>query len=194
MGKMVKGFTLILILVACLTPSYTNSTLVKGQVAKYVSVNVTSPIENQTYQTNIIPLNFTWDTNVNVSIIEKVDYSVNLDGQYGHHDGHDIAYGELPKSSIPSSYNTTINVPDGNHLLWVHVFVWYYVTVPSYFGNVDFAESLSEIVSFKVSPTTSPSPSPTPSVPEFSWLTILPILLTIPIALTIVRKRLQGKV
>ena len=33
--------------------------------------------------------------------------------------------------------------------------------------------------------------STTPSVPEFSLLTILPILLTIPIALAIVRKRLQ---
>jgi parallel beta-helix repeat protein len=32
------------------------------------------------------------------------------------------------------------------------------------------------------------------SVPEFSWLTILPILLTIPIALAIVRKKLQRNV
>ena len=109
MGKMVKGFTLILILVACLVPSYTNSTLVKGQVAKYVSVNVTSPIENQTYQTHIIPLNFTWDTNVSVSIIEKVDYSVNLDGQYGHHDGHDIAMGRFqnPPFLLPITQQLT---------------------------------------------------------------------------------------
>jgi hypothetical protein len=38
------------------------------------------------------------------------------------------------------------------------------------------------------------SPSPTPSVPEFSFLTILPILLALPIALAIVRKRLQRNV
>ena len=38
------------------------------------------------------------------------------------------------------------------------------------------------------------TPTPTPSVPEFSYLTILPILLTIPIALAIVRKRLQRNV
>ena len=37
-------------------------------------------------------------------------------------------------------------------------------------------------------------PNPTPSVPEFSWLTILPILLAITIALLIVRERLQGNV
>jgi hypothetical protein len=36
--------------------------------------------------------------------------------------------------------------------------------------------------------------TPTSSVPEFSWLTILPILLTIPIALAMVRKRLQSNV
>jgi hypothetical protein len=42
------------------------------------------------------------------------------------------------------------------------------------------------------SPT--PNPTPTPSIPEFSWLTILPILLAIPIALITVRKRLQGNV
>jgi hypothetical protein len=38
------------------------------------------------------------------------------------------------------------------------------------------------------------SPTPTSSVPEFSWLTILPILLTIPIAMIIARKRLQRNV
>ena len=40
----------------------------------------------------------------------------------------------------------------------------------------------------------TPAPTPTASVPEFSWLTILPILLAIPIALALVRKRLQGNV
>jgi hypothetical protein len=53
------------------------------------------------------------------------------------------------------------------------------------------------VVTVQSSPVASPSPSlpptnsPTPSVPEFSWLTILPFLLAIPIVLVIVRKRLQ---
>jgi hypothetical protein len=44
--------------------------------------------------------------------------------------------------------------------------------------------------------TTNPSSTtlPSPSVPELSWLTILPILLAIPIALITVRKRLQRNV
>jgi hypothetical protein len=38
------------------------------------------------------------------------------------------------------------------------------------------------------------SPTTTPSVPEFSWLAILPILLTTSIALAIVRKKPRGNV
>jgi hypothetical protein len=34
-------------------------------------------------------------------------------------------------------------------------------------------------------------PNPSPSVPEFSWLTILTLLLTIPIAIAIIRKRVK---
>jgi hypothetical protein len=44
-------------------------------------------------------------------------------------------------------------------------------------------------VSISTSPT--PNPTPTPSVPEFSWLMILPLLLFIPIALVIFRKRVH---
>ena len=40
----------------------------------------------------------------------------------------------------------------------------------------------------------SPTPTSSPTVPEFSWLTILPLLLVIPIILAIVRKRLQRNV
>jgi N-acetylneuraminic acid mutarotase len=42
--------------------------------------------------------------------------------------------------------------------------------------------------------TSNAYPSSTSTVPEFSWLTILPILLAIPIALAIDRKRLQRNV
>jgi hypothetical protein len=49
----------------------------------------------------------------------------------------------------------------------------------------------------QVVPNPTPTPiltlTPTPSVPEFSWLTILPILLTTTIALTIVRKKMVKK-
>ena len=48
--------------------------------------------------------------------------------------------------------------------------------------------------SININQESTPTPSPSPSVPEFSWLTILPILLAIPIALITVRKRLQRNV
>ena len=48
--------------------------------------------------------------------------------------------------------------------------------------------------SISSSTSSTATPTPTPSVPEFSWLTILPILLAITIALAIVRKRLQRNV
>ena len=48
--------------------------------------------------------------------------------------------------------------------------------------------------SININQESTPTPSPSPSVPEFSWLTILPILLAIPIVLVIVRKRLQRNV
>ena len=52
----------------------------------------------------------------------------------------------------------------------------------------------SPVVSPNPSTPSTNSPSPTSTVPEFSWLTILPILLTIPIVLVFVRKRLKRKI
>ena len=43
-------------------------------------------------------------------------------------------------------------------------------------------------------PSTTLSTTPTPSIPEFSWLTILPLLLAIPIVLVIVRKTVSRNI
>ena len=58
---------------------------------------------------------------------------------------------------------------------------------------VDTISGWSSTQTISVSSTYN-SQTPTPSVPEFSWLTILSLLLAIPIALIIVRKKLQGNV
>ena len=42
--------------------------------------------------------------------------------------------------------------------------------------------------------STSSNLSPTPNVPEFSWLTILPLLLAIPIVLVIIRKNVSRNI
>ena len=197
MGSLGKWFTLILTLIVMLAFVGANSTqLVEGQSI----VNITSPIQNQTYYTNSVLLNFTFETNL-ASNSRTVVFVYALDGQLGYHTPEGTRIERIGQFYPPfnSYYNTTIdNIPNGNHLLWVQVAL--------YGSSGEYpAESLSQIVSFTVdttrlpptptqTPTPSPSPSPTPSVPEFSWLTILPILLAIPLVLITVRKKLQGKV
>ena len=202
MGSLGKWFTLILILLVLLTFVGANSTLlVEGQSI----VNITSPIQNQTYYTNSVLLNFTFETNI-ASNTRAVVFVYALDGQLGYHTPEGTRIERIGEFYPPfnSFYSTTIDdVPNGNHLLWVQVAFY------SYSGGYP-AESLSQIVSFTVDntslppaspspsptqiPTPTPSPSPTSTIPEFSWLTILPILLTIPIVLIIVRKKLQRNV
>ena len=57
---------------------------------------------------------------------------------------------------------------------------------------VDVTSDWSSTQSITIPENNSSSPSPT--VPEFSWLTILPILLCVTIALALIRKRIQGNV
>jgi hypothetical protein len=73
----------------------------------------------------------------------------------------------------------------------------------SYFNYSMFYIGGTWQTGFTVSPIKTPTPSPTatptaspistanpsPTVPEFSWLTILPLLLCIPIVLIIIRKK-----
>ena len=65
-------------------------------------------------------------------------------------------------------------------------------SLPNTWSSIDL--SSLDVTIPAISTSSFEIPTPSPSVPEFSWLTILPILLTIPIALAIVRKRLQGNV
>jgi parallel beta-helix repeat protein len=66
-------------------------------------------------------------------------------------------------------------------------------------NNVDHYPLLSQSLSFPtpiIEPTTSPtsSPTPTPSVPEFSWLMILPLFLSILSIAVLIRSRKPWKV
>jgi hypothetical protein len=195
MDKIGKRFTLILILLFMLAVGFSNPVLpVKGQYY-YASIHVTSPIQNQIYSTNTIPLNFTMDTNiVNQSVYSVASFLCNLDGNRDYTGGTAIPMSGMPDDffqPVPNSYNTTINVPNGNHLLWVQVDFMVNDTskFPKYAPTV--VENLSQIVSFTVDTTNQPPPSPsltstpilsssptsTPTVPELSWLVILPLIL-----------------
>jgi hypothetical protein len=85
-----------------------------------------------------------------------------------------------------------VDIPDGNHTLKIIAFE---TGLAGYNENgrsiyYDINVNASATINFTVDKTSKP----TPSVPELSLLTILPIILTIPIAMAIARKRLQGNV
>ena len=104
---------------------------------------------------------------------------------------------------IPTDTNNratvTFNVPTYSGKWYVHVFFGghYYANYSMLYIAGDWETG------FTVYPAKTPTPSPTatptaspistanpsPTVPEFSWLTFLPILLYIPIVLIIIRKK-----
>jgi hypothetical protein len=105
--------------------------------------------------------------------------------------------------NIPSENWSAVAVPNSN----TSTFQFVESTLGKYGISLQITDSNGEseyesfqpmgiVVTVQLSPVAQPSTStsPSPSVPEFSWLTILPILLTVPIALIIVRKRLQRNV
>jgi hypothetical protein len=193
MEKNGKTFSLIIALLMLLVFASINLTpLVTGQATKKnLIIHIVSPIENQTYHTNKVLLNFTMTTNINEFYPNSsAVFTYDLDGtaldlrlvKLGFNDPNaaDIGWWYLP---LPPYISTTIDVADGNHLIWVQI--GYYTGDP--YDNGPYV-NLSQIVSFSVdntAPSTSPNlsftptPSPTPGVPELSWLIVLPLLLSV---------------
>ncbi len=66
----------------------------------------------------------------------------------------------------------------------------YYESAIAY--DADSGWSSTQTINLADGSTTNPTPFP--SVPEFSWLTILPLLVCIPLVLIMVKKRLQGNI
>jgi hypothetical protein len=92
--------------------------------------------------------------------------------------------------SIKDYTLTLINIPTG------HQTIEFTVTAIGIYLDGDyrsFTKSSIVTLDLKVNDSAT-NPISSPSVPEFSWLTILPILLTTTIALAIVGKRLQRNV
>jgi len=112
-------------------------------------------------------------------------------------------------TNIPTDPNgratVTFNVPTygGKWYVFVNFGGHSYANNIFYFGGTWQAEfTISPIETPTPSPTATATgtpiptdnPTPTPTVPEFSWLTILPILLAIPIVLFIIRKNVSRKI
>jgi|WetSurMetagenome_2_1015567.scaffolds.fasta_scaffold67673_1 hypothetical protein len=142
-----------------------------------INTQVTSPIQNEIYQTNAVPLSFICNTNITGITLESGIFTLVLDGQQGYHYGHGYYLGQA-FPPIPASFNTTMNLPDGNHTLWIDSTFW--LNDP-YEPNLKSIYRVSQIVNFEVSTgtnntITSVLPLPSPTVPELSWLIILPLL------------------
>jgi hypothetical protein len=71
---------------------------------------------------------------------------------------------------------------------------FYYVYYGFTFYGQESDWSKTQTISIgETSASTSPNPTPIPSIPEFSWLTILPLPLFIPIVLIMIRKRVHSR-
>ncbi|MGD6808311.1 MAG: hypothetical protein ACQCN3_01290 [Candidatus Bathyarchaeia archaeon] len=156
---------------------------VKAQTSESVKIIITSPVQNQVYPNRVF-LNFTCEGSL-VPINDGVLFVLNVDGEPGYHGGHGVRLGEM--NYVPSFFNTTVNLPDGNHTIWVNGFFWVYGAS----GQITCIESLSQIVNFVVDSehvSTSPElPSPSPTVPEISWSVILPLFCCLLFTAVIIR-------
>ena len=146
-------------------------------------------------------------------------FNIRYKGQYTdswtelYHAGTYISQQSGQYSTIPfllsGSYPSTVlgdlyrlNIPTGVRVdFQVQTLVGTTTRGSAQFGSGDAftgqASDWSNIQTVTIGETVSISPNPTqtptPSVPEFSWLTILPLLFSIPIVLIASKKRLHGK-
>jgi hypothetical protein len=181
-----------------------------------VPVNILSP-KNSTDYSNPVQLTFTIQVTGLFGQFGNVGYQIdngviNSTTNYGKSvvtATNVPAPGDFYKTTTAQGTITLPDLPNGNHKVTVY-YGWQYLGVPENpslkrYEVYGYTSAIFTVGSPTETPpvTTSPSPSsaetspiitPSPSVPELSYLTILPILLAIPIALAIARMRLQGKV
>ncbi len=173
--KISKGLRVFFFLLMLLALSFTNSTLfVQATIYDItINVNVSSPIQNETYFTNDIPLSFSYNSNITNSP-DVANYTVvlcyNLDGQYWHDvfgnimfSGETIRIGQFYQPA-PLTHNSSIHVANGTHSLTVLVTFW--VRPIGEYQNMFKVHNVSQVVNFTVSPGT-PSSSPEPKLEPF---------------------------
>ena len=143
----------------------TNSKLFVQATGYNIVVKVSSPVQNKTYITNDIPLSFICDANITEPTLvanSTVAYAYNLDGQT-------VPYGESSRigqfyQPFPFFHNSSINVPNGNHSLFVLATFW--ITSVDEYADTFQMNNVSQVVNFTVNadlPTIPNSPTPLPS-------------------------------
>jgi hypothetical protein len=178
----------LLLLFSFVLISSLQTNLVKAETYDII-VEVSSPIQNKTYFTNDIPLSFNYSTNI-TNLPNITEYSVvfcyNLDGEPNFDVfGNPVFWGNTTRigqfdQPVPSDYNSSIHVPDGNHSLFVLVTFW---ITPEGRDTFD-VNSVSQVVNFTVSAE--------PTIPEFPSWTILPLFITGCLVVVGFRKKLKA--
>jgi hypothetical protein len=182
LGSLLVLFSIIGILII---PSITN-----GQVTNYYSNNteinpiaftltISNPIDQSTYSKSLpLQVNLIWNISLDSMLADHQPVK-----EYAYCIDHNPLVNITPNGSLAwnsywFSYSIDIsNLTQGNHRISVIAYQYY---------NNSFYQGLfnqsSTPITFLVDntlPLTSPtlSPTPTPTVPEFSWLAILPLFL-----------------
>lgn len=197
----ILGSTLILIAIigAMLVPS-----MASGQVSGYYSNNaeinqvaftltISNPQEQSTYS-KALPLHveLIW----NISLESLLDTHMPVKGYAYTIDNNPLVNIEPNGSlAVPRKeayyFNYTVDISglaQGNHKL--SVIIYQYYNNSNYQGL--FNQSSAPItfnVDNTLPATATPTPSPSPTVPELSWLMIVPLLLAIFCVTIIVRRR-----
>jgi hypothetical protein len=118
---------------------------------------------------------------------------------------YEFTLGMLPAPNNPTTTSIAITIDvsslaDGAHTLTMHADgeynednlfqrPYHFASSPIYFLIGYLATSPTATPSPTPSPTNNPTPTPSPTVPEFSWLTILPLLILILSFVVLIRKR-----
>jgi hypothetical protein len=189
MSSLSKNLALLLSILFLTSLITLTNTFVKASNINYLNykLNLVNP-NNNTIYSNTLPLNFDVDWSASVVPWFGVQFSYSIDNGVKIHTNGGGNYNFKNTSSIiTTTTNDSVDISDltnGLHKLTIFADGSYDLDnlfVPNF--NYTFSPVFFSVDILTTTPTSTPSPTPTPtpSVPEFSWLTILPILLTIPI-------------
>ena len=181
---MINRFPFLPLSLMCILALSTTYSLQSVNAMPPTEITIISPDTKTTYNNNSIALVFTAQTYGTFEMDGRkwgwgvVSFSFSLDNQ--------------ANVSIGLSNTTLNNVSQGQHTLVIYA--ERELLLNGFLGAGIRDDFSSNCITFDIEPSLAQSVSPTSTIPEFSWLTILPLLLFIPIVLITVRKRLKGNV
>jgi hypothetical protein len=144
--------------------NFWNLTIIIDSTYKNPVPLMISPLNQTTYNTKEVPITFTIDSNAVGDSLYSIDSNSNWTGLIGN--------------------GTLTNLSEGSHELKLIITIETKTNTP----YVEYRESI--FFNIDTNKTTSiSSPTPTSTVPEFSWLIILPLFLSVLSIAVLIRKK-----